>query len=304
MVTMAQYEDPQQAHAAHSSGEEHHSSTTLDSSHGWFARLRAHYAHRSWKFFIGIGSVLLAIIMLLLPSPYVIESPGPTQNVLGESKGTPVIQVSGVPTYHDSGELLLVTVNAAGVPGYPVLNFETAVAYFSPDMMVMPQEAVFPVGQSAEEYSEESAEQMQTSQDSAVEAGLQYAQSLGVNTSTAKVTMHVDDIGGPSAGMMYALGLVDLLTPQNESNGINIAGTGTIDEQGTVGSIGGIRLKMIGARRDGAQYFLAPKANCDEVVDHVPNGLRDVQIATLDDAYNALVAIGKGQGESLPHCTV
>ena len=116
--------------------------------------------------------------------------------------------------------------------------------------------------------------------------------------------MHVDDIGGPSAGMMYALGLIDELTPQNESGGKTIAGTGTINDKGEVGAIGGIKLKMLGAKRDGATWFLAPKSNCDEVVGHVPSGLRDVQVSNLNEAYDALVAIGEGRGDELPHCTV
>ena len=115
--------------------------------------------------------------------------------------------------------------------------------------------------------------------------------------------MHVDDIGGPSAGMMYALGVIDKLTPQDETGGLTIAGTGTIDADGTVGAIGGIRLKMLGARRDGATWFLAPEENCAEVVGHVPDGLRDVSVSTLEEAYEALVAIGKGEGDALPHCS-
>ena len=61
---------------------------------------------------------------------------------------------------------------------------------------------------------------------------------------------------------------------------------------------------MQGAKRDGATWFLAPASNCDEVVGHVPSGLRDVKVSTLDEAYKALVAIGEGKGNSLPHCTV
>ena len=116
--------------------------------------------------------------------------------------------------------------------------------------------------------------------------------------------MHVDDIGGPSAGMMYALGLVDMLTPEDESGKQTVAGTGTIDDEGKVGAIGGIDLKMRGARRDGAAWFLAPADNCAQVVGKVPAGLRDVRVSSLDDAYAALVKIGNGQADSLPHCTV
>ena len=116
--------------------------------------------------------------------------------------------------------------------------------------------------------------------------------------------MSVDDIGGPSAGMMYALGLIDKVTPERETGGETVAGTGTIDADGEVGAIGGVRLKMRAALRDGAAWFLAPASNCDEVVGHVPEGLRDVKVSTLQEAYEALVAIGEGHGDSLARCAV
>ena len=116
------------------------------------------------------------------------------------------------------------------------------------------------------------------------------------------VQISIDDVGGPSAGTMFALGIVDLLTPQDEANGAHIAGTGSIEVTGDVLPIGGIRQKMLGAVRDGAQWFLAPEANCDEVVGHVPDGLRVVRIASLDDAVEAMTAIGAGGGAALPAC--
>ncbi|MBO3094043.1 YlbL family protein [Cellulomonas dongxiuzhuiae] len=117
------------------------------------------------------------------------------------------------------------------------------------------------------------------------------------------VSINIEGIGGPSAGTMFALGLVDLLTPEDEANGQVIAGTGTIDVTGAVGPIGGIRQKLAGAVRDGAEWFLAPSDNCDEVVGHVPDGLRVVEVSTLHEAREAMVAIGAGEGEDLPTCT-
>lgn len=248
----------------------------------------------------------LCAVVLCLPSAYSTEWPGPTQDVLAESGGQQVIDVEGVPTYPSTGELRLVTVSANGVPGYPVTNAETIVKWLDPNAVVMPREAVVPVGQTTEEYESESAEEMTSSQEAAVAAAKAFIaeRGLDVDTDAMKVSMHVDDIGGPSAGMMYTLGLLDKLTPGDETGGKVIAGTGTMDKDGKVGSIGGIRLKMLGAKRDGATWFLAPEANCDEVVGHVPSGLRDVKVSTLSEAWDALVAIGQGQGDSLPHCTV
>ncbi|MGM7672040.1 YlbL family protein [Microbacterium sp. A93] len=118
------------------------------------------------------------------------------------------------------------------------------------------------------------------------------------------VTIQLDNVGGPSAGMMFALGIIDELTPGELTGGNDIAGTGTIDATGAVGPIGGIRQKLYGARDAGADFFLAPSSNCDEVVGHVPDGLQVISTATLDESLKALEVIADGGDvDSLPMCT-
>ena len=102
------------------------------------------------------------------------------------------------------------------------------------------------------------------------------------------VSIRLDDVGGPSAGMMFALGIIDKLTPEDITDGNHFAGTGTIDAQGNVGPIGGIQQKLYGAKKAGATYFLAPADNCTEVVGHVPSGLQVYSVKTLDDALSVL----------------
>jgi len=117
------------------------------------------------------------------------------------------------------------------------------------------------------------------------------------------VTIQLDNVGGPSAGMMFALGIIDTLTEGELNGGQNVAGTGTIDAAGTVGPIGGIRQKLYGARDAGAEFFLAPAANCDEVVGHVPDGLQVIRTATLDESLDALEVIADGGDlDALPTC--
>jgi PDZ domain-containing protein len=116
------------------------------------------------------------------------------------------------------------------------------------------------------------------------------------------VTIQIDDIGGSSAGTMFALGIIDLMTPEDELAGAVVAGSGTMDVDGRVGPIGGIRQKMYGALRDGAAWFLAPAANCSEVVGHEPDGIEVVRVATLAEARQAIEAIGAGEGADLPRC--
>lgn len=132
---------------------------------------------------------------------------------------------------------------------------------------------------------------------------------LGISVGTEydfpfEVKIQLENVGGPSAGMMFALGIIDKLTPGTLTGGERIAGTGTITSDGQVGAIGGIRQKLYGARDAGAQFFLAPQANCGEVVDHVPDGLRVFSVATLEQAMTALEAVSSGDGlDELPTCS-
>ena len=116
------------------------------------------------------------------------------------------------------------------------------------------------------------------------------------------VGIAIDNIGGPSAGMIFALGIMDMLTEADELDGAVVAGTGTIDTEGNVGPIGGIRQKLHGAKRDGAEWFLAPASNCDEVVGHTPEGLDVIAVETLSDAWTAVQAIGSGDTDDLARC--
>lgn len=109
--------------------------------------------------------------------------------------------------------------------------------------------------------------------------------------SPFNITFSLDDVGGPSAGLMFSLGIVDKLTPDDLTGGIDIAGTGTIDNDGKVGAIGGIAQKMRGAKRDGATVFLSPADNCAEAVANAVPGLELVKVSTLDDALHALATL-------------
>ena len=117
-----------------------------------------------------------------------------------------------------------------------------------------------------------------------------------------EVTVDVEDVGGPSAGTMFTLGIIDRLTPGDLTGGHVVAGTGTISLNGQVGPIGGIAQKMAGSQRDGAEFFLAPEANCSEVVGNVPDGLHVVKVSTAGEALAAVRAIAAGDGATLPGC--
>lgn len=116
------------------------------------------------------------------------------------------------------------------------------------------------------------------------------------------VKIDAGNVGGPSAGLMFSLGIYDKLTEGAMTGGAKIAGTGTIDDSGKVGPIGGIRQKVVGAQHAGATFFLAPEANCAELAGKVPEGITVVKVDTFDTAKNAVVAIGHGDTSSLPRC--
>jgi PDZ domain-containing protein len=109
------------------------------------------------------------------------------------------------------------------------------------------------------------------------------------------VDVQVQQVGGPSAGLMLTLGILDLVGNTDLTGGDVIAGTGTIDVSGNVGPIGGIQLKMVAARDIGATLFLVPADNCAEALQAPQPGLPMAKVATLDDALAALADVQAGR---------
>jgi Lon-like protease len=109
------------------------------------------------------------------------------------------------------------------------------------------------------------------------------------------VKINLGEIGGPSAGLMFALGIVDKLRAEDLTAGKIVAGTGTIDDAGRVGPIGGIPQKLVGAKHAGADVFLVPADNCAEAVRNAQPGLPLIRVGTLDEALAALDALRAGR---------
>ncbi|MGA4994196.1 YlbL family protein [Nonomuraea bangladeshensis] len=320
------------------------------------------------------------------PVPYVVLSPGPTENTLGELEKKPVISISGRQTYPTSGALSLVTVAYQGGPAAQIDLLTALRGWIDPDVAVVPQETIFAPNRDPKEVEEENTVEMTNSQDSATAAALNElkipysmivsvvstekgkpadgkllkgdeitsidgkdAKDVDIVSSTVKahkpgeevvfgvlrggqkiavplrpiagpkgqpqvgvlmqtkykfpfdVDINVGDVGGPSAGLMFSLGILDKLTPGELTGGKKIAGTGTIEPTGEVGPIGGIQQKMIGAKKAGATVFLTPADNCGEAVQAAPDGLRLVRADTLHAAVQALDALRTGTG-NVPAC--
>lgn len=117
-----------------------------------------------------------------------------------------------------------------------------------------------------------------------------------------KIDFNLEKVGGPSAGMIFALGIIDELSGDNLTNGKAIAGTGALSYDGQVEPIGGIAQKMYAAKRDGATWFLAPAENCGEVIGHIPDGLHVAAVSTLAQAVDTVKAIGGDDTEAITTC--
>jgi PDZ domain-containing protein len=122
------------------------------------------------------------------------------------------------------------------------------------------------------------------------------------------VKIKLAETGGPSGGLIFALGVIEKLTPNDLIKSRNIAGTGTITSEGKVGPIGGIAEKIIGANRDGVKIFLTPAQNCRDIKDQSqltntggPGEMKIVPVATLTEAISVLNLPANGK---YPSCGV
>ena len=109
------------------------------------------------------------------------------------------------------------------------------------------------------------------------------------------IQLQLGDVGGPSGGLMFALGILDALSEGSMAAGYHVSGTGTINAAGEVGPIGGVGLKMIAAKNSGADLFLVPQGNCEEAIGQIPEGLTVVTVRDLSEALEAIDALTKGK---------
>ncbi|MEV7778659.1 S16 family serine protease [Kitasatospora sp. NPDC088351] len=247
------------------------------------------------------GALVTALfgVAAFVPLPYTLTWPGVTADTLGSYQDRPVLTITGAPVRATDGQLRMVTISATS-PGERTTFWRSLQAWFDRDEAVRPTDTVYPQGNPAK-AEEVTARQMAESQNSAAMAGLSY---LHLSPDQVKVKVDLGDIGGPSAGQMLALGIVDKLSGDGKggdlTGGLKIAGTGTIDDQGTIGAVGGVPLKTQAAARDGATVFLLPKDECTDAKVNTPEGLRLVPVGTLGEAVSALEALRNGGG--VPSC--
>ncbi|MFC9649697.1 MULTISPECIES: S16 family serine protease [unclassified Streptomyces] len=246
--------------------------------------------------------VALFAVVGAAPLPYSVAQPGMTADVLGADQGRPIITISGAPTRKTEGQLRMTTIVATG-PSADVDFGDVVESWFRTDRAVLPRDAVYPSGQSDKEIERHNTHDMVESQNSATDAALGL---LGKDPKTVDVSLHLADVGGPSAGLLFALGIVDKLDGDGSggdlTGGRKIAGTGTISADGKVGAVGGVSLKTQAAGRDGATVFLVPKAECGDAGAQLPKGMRLIPVTTLNGAVSALKALERGETGRVPSC--
>jgi Lon-like protease len=331
----------------------------------------------------------LAVMLVLVPVPFVSWSPGAPRDTLGSVDNEPIIKVSGIETYPTTGRLDMTVVSTT--PADARLSLPQALlSYWLPHRDALPRDAVYDPGKSVQQVQDEDAERMETAQDDAVVAALRaegqpvierpaiYSVTIGgpaherlrpgdlitavdgeptrvekdvrdriqrhqvgetviftvirakqeqrVKVITAESTTQSDtpvvgitlgtgydyapeisfelgqQIGGPSAGLVFALAIYDKITEGALLGGRHVAGTGTIDPSGDVGPVGGIQEKIAGAENAGATEFFVPASNCADL-DGLRTDVRLVKVSTLRDAINALQVLDvPAAADPLPSC--
>jgi len=230
------------------------------------------------------------LIALFAPAPFAIIAPGPATNLLGNTVS--VSKEATVQLQPTSGKLFSTSV-FVNSPNSRTSGIWILLAWARGDQVVVPWSVVYPPGQSSKRANEIANQEMKSSQQKATIAAANFIKSLdptkplGWKPEDIKIALH--NVGGPSAGLAFALALIAKLKAPELIGGRNIAVTGEISENGSVGRIGGIDQKMIGAKAAGAQIFILPKETCQDIT-RTPKGLKLIAVTSLGQAVHALAS--------------
>ena len=232
-----------------------------------------------------IPTALVVFWSLSIQLPYVISKPGPVFNVLGSDHGKKLVQVD-FETADNPGSFDLLTISVFGSPKQTPNLGELIVAFLSEDQAIYPLDVFYPVGVSTKTLEKQEQQQFDEGQVNALAAVSSEFAPKQVDTS--KIKLNLANVGGPSGGLAWALGVMDNLTVESLTGGKRIAVTGTITKDGLVGEIGGIRQKIFGAQKAGDKFLFLPKGNCKEARSVSNLKLRLIPVSTLHEALGFL----------------
>lgn len=246
---------------------------------------------------------LLLLIALFAPMNFVLVTPGPATELF--PKVLTIQESAGVDTYPVKGQLNLLTIYITNPESY-VFGAEILGCWAWGDCVAMPRSVMYQDGATDDAEVETGKKEMVKSQNVALAAAKAAITRnfTGINLDAVKdssVKVSLKNTGGPSGGLIFTLGLVDLLTQEDLLQGRNIAGTGTIAVDGGVGPIGGVTEKIIGAKRAGASILFISTQNCNELPAEV-EGIQVIAIEKIDQAIEYLrnpISGEKTKGEEL-----
>ncbi|MEJ6573768.1 MAG: hypothetical protein QNL78_01405 [Actinomycetes bacterium] len=234
--------------------------------------------------------LLVFLFALLVPAPFAIISPGPVTDLL--SKG---IKISDAVTKSQgsapSGKLYSLSVYVSNPDSRP-LGVMVLEAWLSGDSVVLPSEVVYKEGETTKTANAQGAKEMLKSEETAAIAAANFLKNLQpdkpLNWKISDIKFVMKRVGGPSAGLAFSLAIISRLSNPELISGRNIAVTGTINQSGRVGSIGGIDQKLIAAQNAGATIAVIPRANCRNIT-FTENGLQIIAVTSLSEAFHGLI---------------
>ena len=248
-------------------------------------------------------TLVLAIFFgcaFLAPLPFVVLMPGNAQNVLDQSAKEKTIALSktapnSLKLYPSDGNVYLLSILITNPAAY-VTGVELLYSWMKSEYAVMPRSLFYKDGRSAEAEKAIAKTEMADSQIVAKSAALDYLEKNYPQSSTVVIKPSDLDIslaktGGPSGGLAFAIGIIELLTSENILQGKSVAVTGTIDGAGKVGSIGGVAEKILAAKKAGATLVLIPEANCQDLAPNlatIPSEIKVAAVSSLEEAMAAL----------------
>ncbi|NCV07991.1 MAG: hypothetical protein EBW51_05245 [Actinobacteria bacterium] len=203
-----------------------------------------------------------------------------------------LITIKNQKSYPANGRIDLMSIRVTN-PNSWIIGPEIIYSWIKADEAVYPRSAIYPPGTTQKSEDKKAKADMVNSQDNAKTAALSFLRlhpeyGVTVNDLHVKnISFDVKKTGGPSGGMIFAIGVIELLTQKDLLQGRHIAGTGTITTDGKVGPIGGINQKILAAHKAGATLFIAPAGNRGDIA-NIPSGIKVVTVATLAEAIAAL----------------
>jgi len=249
---------------------------------------------------------LVLTLPLVLPVNFVLINPGEGNPLFPKLLNVQSTPESPVKTYPVDGQMYLLSIWVTN-PETEILGYQVLRCWAEKDCVVVPRSVVYQRETNDKAEIASGQKEMAKSQSSALlatkELLTKYHSEIDLSEMTdASIKLSLKNTGGPSGGLIFALGLTDLLTPENILRGRKIAATGTISAQGKVGPIGGVEEKITAARKTGTEIIFISRKNCDEVPETV-QGVGVIAVSTLEEAYKILINSQDSNFQGVKGCT-